>query len=270
MVNSISFPNFGIDLELGETVKIFGFDIYWYGIIIAFGMAVAVGTAFWEFHKKGLKSDDLVDFIIFAIPLGILGARLYYVIFSWDYYGRYPGEIYKIWNGGLAIYGGVIGAVLTVIVYCRIKKLSVLHYLDLAAMGFLIGQSVGRWGNFVNGEAHGALCSSDCILGMHINGKGPFHPTFLYESVLCAVGFLLIHFLAKKFNCTGFRANAYLIWYGASRFFVEGLRTDSLYIPGTEIRVSQGLSLLMLLCGVAVMAAAYIKKYRKNNNLHLT
>lgn len=272
MTTHVEFKNLGIDLEMNRRAiefNAFGGGIYYYALIICFGFLLSWLYVNHE-EKKTVKSEALSDMLLWGIPVSVISARAYYVLFSFSDYKDNIWDIFKIWNGGLAIYGGVIGAVLTVIVYCRIKKLSVLHYLDLAAMGFLIGQSVGRWGNFVNGEAHGALCSSDCILGMHINGKGPFHPTFLYESVLCAVGFLLIHFLAKKFNCTGFRANAYLIWYGASRFFVEGLRTDSLYIPGTEIRVSQGLSLLMLLCGVAVMAAAYIKKYRKNNNLHLT
>lgn len=262
MVNSISFPNFGIDLELGETVKIFGFDIYWYGIIIAFGMAVAVGTAFWEFHKKGLKSDDLVDFIIFAIPLGILGARLYYVIFSWDYYGRYPGEIYKIWNGGLAIYGGVIAGTIVAIVFTKIKKIDFLWFADVATCGLFIAQSIGRWGNFVNGEAYGGLTTLPW--GMVVNGYGPCHPTFLYESLWNFAGFVLSYFVIHRFcKKDGFSLAFYLIWYGTGRFFIEGLRTDSLYLYGS-IRVSQVVAILCVVLGIGVIL--YIEKNKKRKN----
>lgn len=272
MKTHVEFKNLGIELYMNRRAIEFnalGGGIYYYALIICLGFLLAWLYVNHE-EKKTVRSEDLSNMLLWGIPVSVISARAYYVIFSFSDYKDNIRDIFKIWNGGLAVYGGVIGAVLTVIIYCRVKKLSILHYLDLAAMGFLIGQSVGRWGNFVNGEAHGALCGADYPLGMHINGSGPFHPTFLYESVLNAVGFLLIYLLARKIKYNGFRANAYLIWYGAVRFFVEGLRTDSLYLPGTLIRVSQALSLLMLLCGIALMAATYIKKYRKNNNLHLT
>lgn len=268
MKTHVEFKNLGIDLLMNRKMiefDAFGGGIYYYAVIICAGFLLA-----WLYinheEKKFSKRDDLTNMMIIGIPVGIILARIYYVAFSFSDYKNNLLDIFKIWEGGLAIYGGVIGAVLTVLIYCRVKKLSVLHYLDLAAMGFLIGQCVGRWGNFVNGEAHGSVCSDSFVLGMYINGEGPYHPTFLYESLLNLLGFLLILYLSRKIIYTGFRANCYLIWYGLVRFLIEGLRTDSLYIPGTLVRVSQALSALMFLSGVIIMAATYIKKKK----IHLT
>lgn len=264
MRTHVEFKNLGIDLLLNRRAVEFdalGGGIYYYALIICAGFLLA-----WLYisreEKKYTKSEDLINMVLIALPVAVVSARLYYVIFSFDDYRDNLWDIFKVWNGGLAIYGGVIGAAAVVIVYCRVKKLSVLHYLDLLAMGLLIGQSIGRWGNFVNGEAHGTLVSDGFLLGMTVNGEGPFHPTFLYESVLNALGFLLILLLAKKVKREGFRASCYLIWYGLVRFMIEGLRTDSLYLPGTEIRVSQVLSGLMLLSGL--IFAAVLKGKEKN------
>lgn len=265
MRTHVEFKNLGLDFVMNRRLiefDAFGGGIYYYALIICLGFLLA-----WLFvnreEKKLTKSEDLSNMLLIGIPAAVVSARAYYVIFSFSDYKDNLWDVFKIWNGGLAIYGGVIGAVLTVVIYCRVKKLSVLHYLDLAAMGFLIGQSVGRWGNFVNGEAHGALCSDTYLLGMHINSQGPFHPTFLYESVLNIIGFFIIYFISKKISGNGFRANCYLIWYGAVRTFVEGLRTDSLYLFGTGIRVSQALSVLMLVSGIVLMTAAFCKKIYK-------
>lgn len=262
MKTHVEFKNLGIDLLLNRRAVEFdalGGGIYYYALIICAGFILA-----WLYinreEKKYSKSDDLLNMVLFGLPAAVVSARLYYVIFSFADYKDSPLDIFKVWNGGLAIYGGVIGAALTVFIYCRVKKLSVIHYLDLLAMGLLIGQSVGRWGNFVNGEAHGALVSDGFLLGMTVNGEGPFHPTFLYESVLNAAGFLIIRFLSKKMKTEGFCSSAYLIWYGAVRFCIEGLRTDSLYLPGTEIRVSQALSAAMFLAGAVIMAYFVRKK----------
>lgn len=265
MMTHVEFKNLGIDLLLNRRAVEFdalGGGIYYYALIICTGFLLA-----WLYisreEKKYTKSEDLLNMVLIALPVAIVSARLYYVLFSFNDYKDDLSDIFKIWNGGLAIYGGVIGAVLAVIIYCRVKKLSILHYLDLLAMGLLIGQSVGRWGNFVNGEAHGALVSESFLLGMTVNGEGPYHPTFLYESVLNALGFLIILLLAKKFKFEGFRAACYLIWYGLVRFMIEGLRTDSLYLPGTEIRVSQALSGVMFVSGIIIMVILIRKEKNK-------
>lgn len=265
MKTHAEFKNLGIDVVMNRRFLEFdalGGGIYYYALIICLGFLLA-----WLYisreEKRYTKSDDLTNMILWGLPVGVISARLYYVIFSFSDYKDNLWDVFKIYNGGLAIYGGVIGALLTVIIYTRVKKLSTLHYLDLGAMGFLIGQAVGRWGNFVNGEAHGGICSEDYILGMHINGAGPYHPTFLYESALNILGFLIILFLSRRIKYEGFRANAYIIWYGTVRFFIEGLRTDSLYIPGTVIRASQALSLALALLGICLMAVKFYKKSKK-------
>lgn len=271
MKTHVEFKNLGIDLVMNRRMVEFdalGGGIYYYALIICAGFLLAWLYVSRE-EKRRFSGDDLTNMILIGLPAGVISARLYYVIFSFESYKDNLWEIFEIWNGGLAVYGGVIGAALTVIIYTRVKKLPVLHYLDLAAMGFLIGQSIGRWGNFVNGEAHGVLCPDGFLLGMHINGAGPFHPTFFYESALNALGFLVILLISRRVNYDGLRANLYIIWYGVVRFFVENLRTDSLYIPGTEIRVSATLSLALAAAG-AVILILTVKKRRKMQKLHLT
>lgn len=265
MKTHVEFPNLGIDLTLNRRMIEFdalGGGIYYYAVIICLGFFLAWLYINAKEKKAGKSTEPILDMILYALPAAIICARLYYVIFSFDSYKDNLSDIFKVWEGGLAIYGGVIGAMTVIIIYCKAKKLSALHYLDLVSMGLFIGQSVGRWGNFVNGEAHGSLCGDNFILGMCINGEGPFHPTFLYESVLNLTGFLVIHFLSKKVRFEGFCFYFYLTWYGIIRFFIEGLRTDSLYIPGTEIRMSQALSLILFIAGV-LMLIINIKKNRQ-------
>lgn len=261
--NIVSFPDFGLEFSLREAITIFGFDIYWYGIIIGIGMLTAIGIAFFEFKKKGLKTDDLVDFVLFAIPLGILGARLYYVIFRWDYYGEHLNELFAVWEGGLAIYGGVIMGAIVAIVYTKVKKISFLWFADIATVGLFIAQSMGRWGNFINGEAYGGV--TDLPWGMVVNGEGPFHPTFLYESLWNLTGFIISYFIIYRVLKTdGFSFAYYLIWYGVGRFFIEGLRTDSLYLTG-NIRVSQIVAFVSILLGIGVIF--YIKRFKDAEKL---
>ncbi len=270
-MNHISFPYLGLNFHLNETVKIFGFEIYWYAIIIATGMLIAVSIAFLEFKKKGYKTDDLADFILFAIPLGILGARLYYVIFKWEYYSENLGEIIAIWNGGLAIYGGIIVGLIVAIVFTRVKKIPFLWFADLGAIGLFIAQSLGRWGNFVNAEAFGGL--TDLPWGMVVDGPdvqpyspyGPCHPTFLYESLWNFLGFIIAYFVIYRFfkkngGCFAF----YLIWYGAGRFFIEGLRTDSLWLVENVVRVSQLVAIVSFIAGIALLF--YIIKHKNYEN----
>ncbi len=267
-MNHITFPYLGLEFHLNETVDIFGFKIYWYAIIIATGMLIAITIAFFEFKKRGLKSDDLADFVLFAIPLGILGARLYYVIFDWDYYAANPGDILAIWKGGLAIYGGVIVGCIVAIVYTRIKKISFLWFADVATVGLFIAQSLGRWGNFVNAEAFGSLTSlpwAMVVEGPNVKPYSPFgpcHPTFLYESLWNLTGFLISYFIIYRLLKTdGYSFAYYLIWYGTGRFFIESLRTDSLWLIKDVVRVSQVVAIVSVIGGVITLL--YIKNCKK-------
>ncbi len=215
--------------------------------------------------------DLITDLVIFMIPLGIVGARLYYCIFNWDYYGTHLGEIIKIWNGGLAIYGGIIGGAITAFIFCKVKKVQFLDIADFCIPYVAMCQSIGRWGNFVNCEAYGSKTES--FFKMGIPGEvGYYHPTFLYESVCTFLIFLILSKVYKNKKYVGQVFYLYLILYGIARFFIEGLRTDSLYIEGTNIRVSQALSLVLLCVGLilyiykrANIKAKIIKLMRKTN-----
>ena len=187
------------------------------------------------------------------IPIAIIGARLYYVIFQWGDYREHPIDALKIWEGGLAIYGGVIAGLLTGVVWCREKKIPFGVMADVCAPGLLIGQCIGRWGNFVNGEAHGG--PTTLPWGMTIDGQSMVHPTFLYESLWNLAGFVLLHFYSKKRRFKGEIALLYAAWYGAGRAWIEGLRTDSLYIG--SVRVSQLLAIISCIAAVAVLARQY-------------
>lgn len=269
MTTHVVFENLGIDLLLNRrafTFNALGGGIYWYAIIILTGFALAYLYVSREEKKLSGSTDTMIDIILFAVPISIIFARLYYCIFSWNSYKDNLSDIFKIWNGGLAIYGGVIGAFLTILIYCRIKKLPALHYFDLCATGLLIGQSVGRWGNFVNGEAYGGLVDESYILAMTVNGKGPFHPTFLYESFFNFLGFIVLILLAKKITWHGFRLYFYMAWYGIVRFFVEGMRSDSLYLmPG--IRVSQIVSLFLFIGGLSLILYKYFHSFIDRRSL---
>ena len=264
LASPITFPNLGITVDPNPVAfTVFGKDIYWYGIIIAAGFFLAVLYMLWRAPVFGLTQDDLLDEVLWAVPIGVICARLYYCIFYWELYADNPISILYIWEGGLAIYGGVIGGAITILVVSRVKKIPTGVMLDVAAMGVLIGQIFGRWGNFMNREAHGAV--TDCFFKMGLadaNGVVTYyHPTFLYESVWNLAGFLALHFLAKKRRFDGQIVLSYLAWYGLGRVWIEGLRTDSLYLFGTGIRVSQ---LVAALCVVfAGGALAYILLRKK-------
>ena len=240
MYTEITFPALGIALDPPKFLQIGPLTIYYYGIIIACGLILAVLYGCRRSHEFGIKEDDIVDAVLWITPFAIICARLYYCIFSWDYYGENPVEILYIWEGGLAIYGGVLGALTGCLVFCRIKRIKLPALLDVTLLGFLIGQSIGRWGNFMNREAFGAETDFFLRMGLLNSRTGNVmyvHPTFLYESVWNAIGFVLLHFLSRRRRYDGQIALSYAAWYGLGRAFIEGLRTDSLWWG--PFRVSQ-------------------------------
>lgn len=237
--------------------------IYWYGIIIALAMLIGISLATKEAQKLGLEEDTMVDMALWAIPIGFIGARLYYVLFKWDYYIQNPSEIIAIWNGGIAIYGGLIAGGLAVYWFARRKKMTLTLLLDILAPSVLLAQSIGRWGNFINQEAHGGAVSRQfletlylpefIIEQMNINGTY-YHPTFLYESLWSLLGFTLLIILRNQKGLLrrGEVALSYVIWYSFGRFFIEGMRTDSLWI-GDIMRVSQMLSLVLFISAIILL-----------------
>lgn len=271
MVNHILFPNLGLSLTLRESFQIFGFSIYWYAVIIVTGMVLAVWYAIRMFPKKGLEQDDLFNMFLIALPTAIICARAYYVIFSWNDYKDNLWQIFNIRGGGLAIYGGVIGAAAVVLLYCNRKKISFAKVFDILAVGLLIGQAVGRWGNFVNAEAFGDpnrptnLPWAMTILGVAEN----VHPTFLYESLWNAAGIILLLLYQKKLQrADGELFLTYLLWYGLGRVWIEGLREDSLMLMTTplQIRVSQVLAGLSAFAGAVGIILLRRKASRKGAN----
>ena len=260
---TISFPGLGIELNPPRRIPVTdSFSIYFYGVIIAVGLLLAVLYGLRRSKQFGFSQDDIVDGVLYIVPFAVLCARAYYCIFSWQDYADNPIEVLYIWNGGLAIYGGVIGAILGILVYCKAKKLSVFALLDLVSLGFLIGQSVGRWGNFFNREAFGAPTDSFLRMGLLDSFTGEvtyYHPTFLYESVWNLVGFVALHFLSKRRKYDGQIALGYAAWYGLGRAMIEGLRMDSLYWG--SFRVSQILAAISCIGAVAVLVWQYFRPH---------
>ena len=256
MMNDVYEPLNPIALKLGPL------EIHWYGVIIALAIFVAIFLSMKEAEKRGIEEDTIIDMALWTIPIAFVGARLYYVLFEIGYYLENPSQIIAIWNGGIAIYGGLIAGGLTVYWFTKKKNISLWLMLDILAPHVLLAQAIGRWGNFMNQEAHGGevtrgflenLMLPEFIVNqMEINGIY-YHPTFLYESLWSLVGFVVIVLLRnrKHLLLQGELALSYAMWYSFGRFFIESMRTDSLYIPGTPIRVSQMLS-------VVIFAAALI------------
>ncbi|MBR3556546.1 MAG: prolipoprotein diacylglyceryl transferase [Oscillospiraceae bacterium] len=270
-IPGITFPLLG-DFEWNflPYFTVFGWKIYWYGVIIAVGFLLAVIYSVKHAKEFGLTEDDVIDTLIWAVPLGIIGARLYYVIFYRDASGANPyfdgygdiRDIIAIWEGGLAIYGGVIGGVIGLVIATRMKKISSRAMLDTVSFGLLIGQAIGRWGNFTNREAHGTETMVPWRMGLVYSYKTfYYHPTFLYESLWNVLGFLLLHFVfRKRRKFDGQLFLCYLAWYGLGRLFIEGLRTDSLYVGSTNLRVSQLLA--GLTCLIAAATILYVLVFR--------
>ena len=264
LTSPITFPNLGISVDPSPVaLRVFGKDIYWYGIIIAVGFVLAVVYMMYRSKDFGVTSDDTLDLVLWTVPIGVICARLYYCIFYWELYADNPISMLYIWQGGLAIYGAVIGGAVTVVIVSKVKKIKTGVFLDLASMGVLIGQIFGRWGNFMNREAHGSVTDSFFKMGL-VDAAGQvtyYHPTFLYESVWNLVGFIGIHFLSKKKR--KFDGEVFLLyigWYGLGRAWIEGLRTDSLMLFSTGIRVSQLVASVSFVAAAAVLAYVLLKK----------
>ena len=230
-----------------------GFNIAWYGVIIGVGMIIATSIAAWRATKDGYKSDVVIDFVLFGIPIGIVCARLYYVAFEWEYYSQNLIKVLAIREGGLAIYGGVIGGVATAVVFAKLNKFPLLKLLDYVMPSLLLGQAIGRWGNFMNQEAFGNLITNPKLqffpYGVYIEHLEEWHQaTFFYESMSNLILFVLMMIVASKVKKDGWMLAMYFMGYGCIRFFIEGLRADSLYlIPG--VRVSQLLSAILVVVG---------------------
>lgn len=260
MYGTISFPGLGLSFNPSRVAFFIGSKpIYWYGIIIAAGFLFAVWYALKRADQFGLTQDNIIDMLICAVPLAIIGARAYYCLFSWNLYKDDPIRVLYIWEGGLAIYGGVIGAAIGLFLYTKVKKVKTSAMLDIGGLGLLIGQSIGRWGNFMNREAFGAQTNSFLRMGLtDANGVTIYvHPTFLYESVWNAIGLLILHFYSKRRKFDGQIFLMYLGWYGLGRMFIEGLRTDSLYVGASNLRVSQ------LLAGICFLGVVIFLVYDK-------
>jgi len=251
MTNTIGFPGLGLKFTVNRVAfTIFSKPVYWYALIILSGFLLAVLFVYKTCKKRGVDPENIFDIAFYGLISGIVSARIYYCIFDPDCLKGNILNIVKIWEGGIAIYGGIIGAVISTLIYCRKKKLSVLNTFDVCTPGLLIGQAIGRWGNFVNAEAFGGYCGYPW--GMSINSDFPVHPTFLYESLWNFLGFIILSRLHKKRPFYGYTFFTYLSWYGVGRFFIEGLRTDSLYIAG--MRISQIVALLCVIGGAFALS----------------
>lgn len=264
MNNPISFPRLGFSVNPSRVAFfLFGLDIYWYGVIIAIGFALAVTYALYRMRQEGIDEDKFFDVLLIATPVALICARLYYVLFEIEQYHSLR-DVLDVRDGGLAIYGGILGAFITGTLVIRWRKLPLRKIFDIAGLSFMIGQCIGRWGNFVNREAYGG--PTDLPWGMEINtpeGRMTVHPTFFYESVWNLVGFLLINRYYKHKKFDGELFLMYVAWYGLGRFFIEGMRTDSLYFFGTGLRVSQVLAGLSFVAAVALILSVR-RRLRKN------
>ena len=254
----ISFPMLGDwSIDPPYSFNLFGLEIYFYGVIIALGFILAALYCAKRAKEFGLSSDELYELVIWLIPTCIIGARLYYVLFKLDYFIANPNKIFALRNGGLAIYGGIIAGIIVGIIWCRAKKIRVFAVADLTAFGLLIGQSVGRWGNFINREAFGAQTEIFCRMGLTVPGFETLyvHPTFLYESLWNFFGLIVLHIWSKKGKrkYDGQIFWLYILWYGLGRAWIEGLRSDSLYIGSTDIRVSQLLAIVSAVVSLVIL-----------------
>lgn len=254
MVSQIQ-PLDRIALDLGPLT------IYWYGIIIGFGALLGLYIAVRESKRLGINSETFVDLVMIAVPVAILSARIYYVAFEWSYYKDHLGEIIKIWEGGIAIHGALIGSFLTAYVFSKVKDLSFWKLADIAAPSIILGQAIGRWGNFMNQEAHGGEVTRSFLEGlylpdwivdqMYINGTY-YHPTFLYESIWNIIGFAILIGLRKVNLRRGEMFLTYVIYYSIGRYFIEGLRTDSLMLT-ESLRMAQVISIVLIVVSIGIL-----------------
>lgn len=249
--------------------KLGSIPVYWYGVIIGFGVLIGYLMATREAKKRGLPKDIIADFLLYAIPISIIGARMYYVIFRWEQFADNPLKVFAIWEGGIAIHGALIGGALTAVVYCRLKQIRIWQFLDIIAPSVLIGQAIGRWGNFVNQEVYGGevtreflenlLLPEFIINQMYINGAY-YQPTFLYESLWNLLGVVILLLLRRVNWKQGEIFFTYVIWYSVGRFVIEGMRLDNLMI-GNSLRTAQVVSIIL------VVGAAITWIYRRKSGL---
>ena len=251
-------------------------SIHWYSVFIFIAILIGSNLAIKEAKRHGFEEDFVVNLLFWGVIFGIIGARLYYVIFNFDYYRYNLLEIFKVWNGGLAIHGGILAGFITIALICYRKKVNLIKILDYLVVGLILAQAIGRWGNFFNGEAHGIAVSLSyleslrlpqfIIDGMNIGGNY-YIPTFLYESIWCLIGFVIMIILRrKKFMRVGYLTSFYLVWYGIERFFVEGMRTDSLMF--FSLRIAQIVSLIMIFIGIILFIYSFknSKKYEGSDD----
>ncbi len=282
-MNIISFPNIGInELKINETAfELFTRPVQWYGIILTLGIVAACLYVYLRAKKYGVITDDFLDLAIYTVVFGIVGARLYYVLTSLEEYDSFY-DVIAIWEGGIAMYGSIIGGGLALLIVLRYKKMNILKFFDCACPAVMLGQIIGRWGNFVNGEAYGSpdkfeffgkvfdINAQNVPLIMEIRdtyGSSVLcQPTFLYESLWNLVGFVIINILFDKRKYDGQACIWYFTWYGFGRMFIEGLRTDSLYVG--NIKISQLIGLLCFVAGVIVLVVCKVKKLNKDNPLY--
>ncbi len=264
--STITFPTFGIEVNPPRTIELGPLTIHYYGLIIAIGLVLAVLYCSRRAKEFGLTEDHVLDGVLCVTPFAICCARIYYCVFAWHEFADDPISCLYIWNGGIAIYGGVLGAIAGIWAFSKWKKLKLPAVLDLVLLGFLIGQCIGRWGNFFNREAFGAETDSFLRMGLYNASTGVttyFHPTFLYESLWNGAGFVLLHFLSKKRTYDGQIALGYAAWYGLGRCIIEGLRMDSLYWG--PIRVSQALAGISCVAAVGILLWQMLKPHDKKD-----
>ena len=259
---------------MNSTIDLGFVSIHLYSICILLGILVGSSIIIKESKKHGIDEEKITNLIFYTIIFGIIGARIYYCLFNLDYYLLFPLDIFKIWEGGLAIHGGIISGLVFILFYCKKNEMNVMKILDFIATGLIIAQAIGRWGNFFNGEAHGPITSLSylkslylpdfIIKGMHINGNY-YVPTFLYESIWCFLGFVFMIILRRKKNLkVGTLTGFYFIWYSTERFIVEGMRTDSLML--LSFRVAQLVSVLMFLLGIIIFIYSFLKLPKYNSS----
>lgn len=259
MTGYIGFPSLGLEMNISNIAFSFGeLDVYWYGIIIGSALLLSYMLAYFRAKRTDIDPDHITNIVLICAPVAVIFARLYYVLFSLEYYISNPEKIFAIRDGGIAIYGAIIGAVISCLIYCKAEKLNTLQIFDLCIPSVVLGQAIGRWGNFFNIEAYGTETTSLLRMTIYEGGKLiDVHPTFLYESLWNFLVFAILLLFSKKKKYNGQVFLLYITLYGIGRFFIEGLRTDSLYLG--DFRISQIVAGLSVIAGLTILIIKHIK-----------